>query len=194
MADARPDAAEARLVVLHDGYAGRTVASTVSYVEDGDARVVVDPGMVASPDAILGPLLELGCAAPDITDVVISHHHPDHTRFVGLFPRARLHDHWAVYEGDVWTARPAEGFAVSPSVRLIETPGHTPQDITTLVATPDGIAALTHLWWHADGPEEDPLAWDGGRLHEGRARVLELASRIVPGHGPPFDVTPATPR
>ncbi len=69
---------------------------------------------------------------------------------------------------------------------LWETPGHTPQDISTLVTTPDGLVAVTHLWWHA-GMEGDPRAVDLDALHRGRARVLEVATRIVPGHGPAFD-------
>ncbi len=50
-----------------------------------------------------------------MTDVVLSHHHPDHTINAALFPSARYHDHWAIYQDDVWTSRDAEGFELSPS-------------------------------------------------------------------------------
>src|SRR5438067_2245581 len=110
------------------------------------------------------------------------------------FPRARFHDSWAIYQGDVWKGRPAEGFALSPSIRLIETPGHTPQDITTLVSTSGGTVAFTHLWWRATGPAEDPLASDPSALHRNRARVLEIAQLIVPGHGAAFKPSAETPR
>jgi glyoxylase-like metal-dependent hydrolase (beta-lactamase superfamily II) len=158
-------------------------------------RAVVDPGMV--PDvagAILDPLAGLGESAASITDVILSHHHPDHTVNMGLFPRARIHDHWAWYRGDEWVDRPAEGFALSPSVVLIETPGHTPQDITVLVGAADGLVALTHLWWSSSGPAEDPYATDPDALHLGRARVLEVAALVVPGHGPAFPPDQHTPR
>ncbi|HEV2457740.1 MAG TPA: hypothetical protein VGS80_05195 [Ktedonobacterales bacterium] len=128
------------------------------------------------------------------TDVVFSHHPPDHTLNAALFPNARVHDYWAIYQGDRWESRPAEGYQLAPSIRLIETPGHTPQDITTLVGTSEGIVALTHLWWHARGPAEDPLAADMAALHAGRARVLRVAALIVPGHGAPFVPGPDTPR
>jgi glyoxylase-like metal-dependent hydrolase (beta-lactamase superfamily II) len=114
---------------------------------------------------------------------------------VALFPRARLHDHWAVYQDDVWVSRAAEGFAVSPGVTLLETPGHTPQDISTVVQTDRGVVVCTHLWWMADGPPEDPYAPDPELLHDNRSRVLELGpALIVPGHGPPFAVSDSTPR
>lgn len=184
----------ARLHVIQDGSGRPLVRSTVSVVVDGDQVIVVDPGMAPSQAAILDPLAALGIAPANVTDVVISHHHPDHTVNVGLFGEARVHDHWAVYHHDTWTSRPAEGFAVSTSVILWETPGHTPQDITTIVGTPDGIHACTHVWWHSSGPPEDPLAVDPIAIHRHRDRILAVADTIVPGHGPAFAPDTSTPR
>lgn len=189
-----PEAARAEVRVLLQGYASRGVASTVTYIRDGDVRVIVDPGMAPSPGAILDPLAALGETPQAITDVVFSHHHPDHTLNAALFPNARFHDFWAIYQGDQWTNRPAEGFLLSPSIRLIETPGHSPQDITTLVGTPEGIVACTHLWWHEHGPAEDPRADDMAGIRAGRERVLQVATLIIPGHGAPFTPGPTTPR
>jgi len=180
--------------VLFEGYVGDRVAGTVSFVRDGDVRVIIDPGMVPEPAAILGPLGKLVRSPDEITDVIFSHHHPDHTLNAALFPRARFHDFWAIYKGDVWEQRPAEGFGLSPSIRLLETPGHTPQDITTMVSTNEGMVAFTHLWWSASGPAEDPLASDPSALHRNRVRVLQIAALIVPGHGAAFKPTPETPR
>src|SRR5256884_9545633 len=138
-----PVAAEFR--VLFTGIVRERVASTVRFVRGGAVRVIVDPGMVPEPAAILGPLGEVVDSAEEITDVIFSHHHPDHTLNAALFPKARFHDFWAIYQGDVWKGRPAEGFALSPSIRLIETPGHTPQYITTLVSTSGGTVPFTNL-------------------------------------------------
>lgn len=192
----QPSAMSAQVHILFAGYAASRVASTVSYIRDGDAHVVVDPGMVPEPGAILDPLAALGVVPTTITDVIFSHHHPDHTLHAALFPHARFHDQWAIYKGDVWTSRPAEGYAVSPSILLIETPGHSPQDITTLAGTSSGIVAFSHLWWHAQGPAEDPRATDLAALHANRARVLRIPSlvQIVPGHGAPFTPDNSTPR
>ncbi|HEX9824888.1 MAG TPA: MBL fold metallo-hydrolase [Actinomycetota bacterium] len=184
----------AELHVLFEGYVGEHTAATVAFIRDGDARIVWDPGMVPSPDVILDPLERLGVAPHDVTDVILSHHHPDHTMHAGLFPAARVHDHWAWYRGDLWVTRPAEGFAVSPNVTLRETPGHTPQCVTVLVGTAEAVVALTHLWWASEGPPEDPFATDPAALHAGRALVLELADRILPGHGAMFRPGPDTPR
>lgn len=185
----------AEVRILHEGYLGDRVGSTVGLILDGDLVVVVDPGLVRDRRAILDPLAEAGVEAEAVTDVVFSHHHPDHTINAALFPAARFHDHWAVYEGDLWTSRDAEGYRLSPGVSLIETPGHTPQDISTLVETDAGLVVFTHLWWTSDHPVEDPYATDADALHANRARVLGLSPRtVVPGHGASFVPDDSTPR
>jgi glyoxylase-like metal-dependent hydrolase (beta-lactamase superfamily II) len=198
--DSRPAQSRAEVFVLADGYVRadpdgtRHVGSSVSFIRDGDVLVIVDPGFQPSHDLILSPLAAIGVVPDQITDVVFSHHHPDHTLNAALFPNARFHDNWAMYHnGDIWVSRQAEGVALSPSITLIETPGHTPQDITTLAGTADGIVAFTHLWTSV-AATEDPLAADSAALHANRVRVLSVANRIVPGHAAPFDVNDAVPR
>jgi glyoxylase-like metal-dependent hydrolase (beta-lactamase superfamily II) len=180
--------------VLFEGYTGDRTACTVAFIRDGNTQIVWDPGMVPSRDAILDPLRHRGVDAADVTDVVLSHHHPDHTMNAGLFPDARVHDHWAWYRGDLWVDQEAEGFEVSPSVVLTRTPGHTPECLTVLAGTAEGITALTHLWWSEEGPPEDPYASDPKALHTSRERILETAGVIVPGHGAMFRPTEATAR
>jgi glyoxylase-like metal-dependent hydrolase (beta-lactamase superfamily II) len=185
----------ARLDVLVEGYARLpNVAGTVSLLRDAGRVVVVDPGMVADRDLILRPMRELGVRPEDVTDVVLSHHHLDHNLNVALFPVVPVHDVQSVIEGDVFTRRDADGVQLTPSIRLLATPGHTAQDITTLVGTPDEVAALTHLWWTADGPADDPYTPDRELLRRQRERVLELATLVVPGHGAPFRPTAETVR
>lgn len=184
----------ARLDVLVEGYvrfADRAstsghVASTVSLVRDADRVIVVDPGMVSDRDVILRRLAELGVSPDDVTDIVLSHHHPDHTLNAAIFPVVPVHDFQWIMEADNLTLRDADGVQLTPSVRLLFTPGHSPQDITTLVGTPDDVVALTHLWWSSDGPADDPYSHDLEHLHQEREKVLQLATLIVPGHGPAF--------
>jgi glyoxylase-like metal-dependent hydrolase (beta-lactamase superfamily II) len=197
----RPQTSSAEVHILFNGYVNDStnpevsrVASTVAYVREGDVHVIIDPGMVPNPSSMLEPLAALGVSPANITDVIFSHHHPDHTLNAALFPHARFHDHWAIYQGDSWESRPAEGYELSPSIRLIETPGHSPQDITTLVGTREGVIAFTHLWWYASGPADDPFSNDVTALHRNRERVLKVATLVVPGHGAPFTPNESTPR
>jgi glyoxylase-like metal-dependent hydrolase (beta-lactamase superfamily II) len=192
-------AGTAQVFVLHEGYvreeeAGDRVGSTVTLITDGGRVIVVDPGLVAGRDGLLEALAARGPAPDEVTDVVFSHHHPDHTVNAALFPRAAIHDHWATYRGDLWVSRDPGDFELTPSVRLIATPGHTAEDITTLAATPGGVYACTHAWWGPDGPEQDPLAADQAALEQSRRRILAVASVIVPGHGPAFRPGGQSPR
>lgn len=184
--------------ILFTGYHDRPdghVGSTVGLVRDGETIAVIDPGLVPDREAILGPLQRHGLRPEDVTDVVFSHHHPDHTLNAALFPEARFHDHWAIYKNDEWTDRDAEGFELSANVSLIRTPGHTAEDISTLVRTDAGLVVFTHVWWSSQAPVEDPLATDPAALHESRARLLALHPHlVVPGHGAPFTPGSSTPR
>ncbi len=153
----------------------------------GSAQVsVLHEGYVREDSRGYGALAAAGPGPDDVTDVVFSHHHPDHTSNAALFPRATIHDHWASYQGDLWISRDPGDFELTPSVRLIATPGHTAEDITTLAATPEGVYACTHAWWGPDGPAQDPLATDQAALDVSRRRILAVATVIVPGHGPAF--------
>jgi glyoxylase-like metal-dependent hydrolase (beta-lactamase superfamily II) len=185
----------ARVDILVEGYVRPpNVAGTVSLIRDADRVVIVDPGMVADRESILRPMRELGVRPEDVTDVVVSHHHLDHTVNIALFPAVPVHDFQWVVEGDVLTQRAAEGTHITPSIRLHATPGHSPQDITTLVGTADDVVAFTHLWWTEKGPADDPYSLDREELRQQRERVLDLATLIVPGHGAPFRAGASTLR
>lgn len=174
--------------LLHAGYAdGERVGSSVSLVVDGEAVIVVDPGMVADRSLILEPLADHGLAPDEVTHVVLTHHHPDHALNAALFPRAEVVDFWARYRGDRWLDHDGDGHAIGPSSRIILTPGHTAQDLTLLVETDAGVVAFTHCWWRADrSPDRDPLAEDPDALQASRSRILAAADLVVPGHGAAF--------
>ena len=96
-----------------------------------------------------------------MTHVFLSHHHPDHTMNVALFPNAEVVDFWARYKDDLWLDMPGDGYRLSPKAQLWLTPGHTAEDASLIVEADDGVYAMTHLWWHADrSPDLDPYCDD----------------------------------
>lgn len=176
----------ATVELLCAGYVGDRVASTVVLVREGDVVLIVDPGMVRDRRLILDPLRARGLSEDDVTDVIFSHHHPDHTINAALFLKARVHDVWAIYEGDLWGDR-TDTIEGAPSVLLLDTPGHTAQDISTVITTAEGVVVCTHAWWSRTGPLTDPLATDQAQLERSRESILRLNPvRIIPGHGEPF--------
>ncbi len=175
--------------LLHPGYLNGHVGSSVSLVRDGDSRIVVDPGMVAKRSAILDPLAALGVTPEDVTHVFLTHHHPDHTINVALFPNAEVVDFWARYVGDLWLDHSGDGYRLSDNSQLWLTPGHSEEDATLVVDADDGRWAMTHMWWRADRtPTLDPFASDQAALERNRTRVLEAVDWVIPGHGSAFRV------
>ena len=175
--------------LIHAGYTGDRVGSSVVLVRDADALIVVDPGMVARRGLILEPLAGLGVAPEAITHVFLSHHHPDHTINIALFPNAEVVDFWARYRDDLWLDHDGDGYHLAPNSELWLTPGHTEEDATLVVRADDAVYAMTHLWWREDRtPEVDPLGDDQEAIERGRTRVLAAADIVIPGHGSPFRV------
>ncbi len=175
--------------LLHAGYAEDRVGSSISLVQDGEAKIVVDPGMVARRSLILDPLQDLGVAPEAVTHVFLSHHHPDHTVNIALFPNAEVVDFWARYRNDLWLDHAGDGYRLSPHAQLWLTPGHTGEDASLMVEADDAVYVMTHLWWHQDrSPEVDPLGDDQAAIEAGRARVLAAADIVIPGHGGAFRV------
>lgn len=173
--------------VLSIGYLTPGVAGTVVLVRAPEKIVIIDPGMVPTRQAILGPLTTIEIDPKHVSDVIISHHHPDHTINIALFEDALIHDFQATYKNDTWSARRADGVQLAVGLTLLETPGHTPQDISVAMDTSEGLIIYTHLWWSKNGPEFDKYSLDQSQLSEQRRRVLALdPAWIIPGHGEPF--------
>ena len=173
--------------ILSTGYLSPGVAGTVVLARVSERIVILDPGMVPTRQSILSPLSALGIDPDSVSDVVISHHHPDHTINIALFRNALIHDFQATYINDSWTARKAEGAQLAEGFTLLETPGHTPQDISVAMETTDGLVIYTHLWWTQHGPEFDKYSVNQDQLAQQRQRVLNLnPAWIIPGHGEPF--------
>jgi glyoxylase-like metal-dependent hydrolase (beta-lactamase superfamily II) len=175
--------------LLHAGYTGDRTASSIVLVRDGDATIVVDPGMVARRSLILDPLADLGVSSDAVTHIFLSHHHPDHTINIALFPNAEVVDFWARYRDDLWLDHDGDGYRLSPKSQLWLTPGHTEEDASLIVEADDATYAMTHVWWHADRtPALDPVAFDQAALEGARQRILAVADVVIPGHGAPFRV------
>lgn len=161
--------------------------TTTTLVRDRDWVIVIDPGVLESQDVLRDALAQEGLKIDDVNLVIITHSHLDHYRNVGMFPKAKNLEYWALWDG-LKAGEWREQF--SDDIRIIKTPGHNYDGLTILVKTESGMVAIAgDLWWKENNPQDhDPYASDQEKLKESRQNVLKLADWIIPGHGPMFKV------
>jgi len=163
-------------------------------VADAGGVVLVDTCTPGSIEAIGAALTEVGAAWSDVTDVVLTHSHFDHTG--GLTESVDLASGATVWAGaqDAPEIPIVGGRAVRPlaesdrvgNMRVLHTPGHTPGHVSLLH---DGASILFigDLVGSADGALSfGPSAFtaDPARSRQSLQRVVDLQpDRILFSHG-----------
>ncbi|MEK7203189.1 MAG: MBL fold metallo-hydrolase [Patescibacteria group bacterium] len=170
--------------ILIKGYVSEksddTSCCTITLVQDGKNKMVVDPGTAKSQKLIVNALKIHNLKPKDITHVCITHSHMDHYRNIGMFPNAKALDYWGLWDGDKLTEQKSQ---FAKNIKIIKTPGHNYDGITLLVKTTQGIIAICgDVFWKKDYPKADPYASNKLKLVQSRAKVLKLADFIIPGH------------
>lgn len=81
-------------------------------------------------------------------------------------------------------------------IRVVKTPGHSPEHASLLVPTAEGkVLVGADIFWWAEGVKPtldldfpDEFASDMDKLKESRKKALEIADWVIPGHGKIFKV------
>ncbi|MGH2375792.1 MAG: MBL fold metallo-hydrolase [bacterium] len=184
--------------------------SNALLLDDDGTRVVVDTGGSGDRGTLLRRLQEAGLDGSSVEFLILTHLHFDHCLNLDLFPRAtivlgrREHEYVAggAYRRQGDTGIPPfvltllegrqvvfveDDLDVSPGVRVLATPGHTPGSLSVLYTVNEGRRTMAcadlvkNAWEFLNGPPSP----------EGRAtlaRLRPLATRWIPGHDRPFVV------
>jgi glyoxylase-like metal-dependent hydrolase (beta-lactamase superfamily II) len=118
------NAADYRLDVLVQGYPGKSLChgglgwSTIALIRGGGRTILVDVGAFAVRPEFGRQLKAADCAPEDVTDVVLTHAHWDHSVNYTLFPNA-----------DVWIGRAEMDWATSTPVGFTPLPELYVQDL-----------------------------------------------------------------
>lgn len=154
---------------------------TITLVRDKNVIMVIDPGVLENQQLLISKLKDEGLTVDDVNFVCVTHSHADHYRNAGMFPKAKLLEYWALWNGNV-----AESWEeqFTDDILIAKTPGHNYDALTIFVKTPDGLVAICgDIFWKEGGPQDDPYASDPEKLKESRQKVLSMADWIIPGHG-----------
>jgi glyoxylase-like metal-dependent hydrolase (beta-lactamase superfamily II) len=158
-------------------------------VEHPAGFTLIDTGMAPEPSAIGNRLAELGAQWTDVSDVVLTHNHPDHTGGLAqvreLAPKATV---WASpLDPHVGLLSPlSEGVTVR-GLRALALPGHTPGHIGLIHAI-DGTVFAGDTVGVTDGrlvPAPERFTADLGQATLSMRRLAEVTgSRLLFSHGP----------
>lgn len=185
--------------VLIEGYATMTdtgwkaSGSTCLITTEDGIRIITDPG--CNRDLLLQRLHDKGLMIDAISYVFLTHHHVDHAMLAGIFPNAKVVDQEAIYTQDDAIEGP-EGIP-GTNLGIMQTPGHEVRHGALVVpGTEKGtiVIAGDNFWWKTDEEQKitldldmpDDFAEDMEVLKQSRAKVLEVADWVVPGHGRMF--------
>jgi N-acyl homoserine lactone hydrolase len=156
--------------------------SSVTLISAGPRKIIVDTGLKGEEEIILNSLAQREVMAEDVDTIVNTHAHPDHIGNNHLFSRAKL-------------LAPTKEELIAPSVKSIETPGHSMDSISIVVESygvvvlaGDALPTLNN--YLKDTPPARHV--DRDLAYSSMSRILKIADVVVPGHDRPFSVSNRT--
>jgi glyoxylase-like metal-dependent hydrolase (beta-lactamase superfamily II) len=192
-----------KVKVLIEGYAKEVngeefASSSTVLIEDGVNNIIVDPG--SNRSLLLEKLNLEGLTIEDISMVLLTHNHLDHSLLTGMFSNALVYDDSSISSMDSKIINHS-GF-IGENIEIISTPGHDQFHMSVLVKnTSQGNVVISGdiFWWEDETEQEtdyeslinleDPYVKNQEQLLNSRKAILEIADYIIPGHGKPFRVS-----
>lgn len=192
--------------VLQSGYSsvnpdGSMLANgTCTLIIGPSKKVIVDTLSPWDRDVLTNLLQQRDLRPCEITHVICTHGHPDHTGNNNLFTDAEIHIVGnSVYHKDTYSEHQfADGIPYEIDGRdlyIHPTPGHTLDSVSVVVNTRKGRVCVAGDLFEKEEDIKDPSVWkeagseDESQQIKNRCLMLLLSDYIVPGHGPMFKVT-----
>jgi len=216
------------LDILVTGYPGKSVChgslgwSTIALLR-GEGRVaLVDVGSFGQRSLIQKQLATHGLAPGDVTDVILTHSHHDHSVNWVMFPKARVHIgagelEWSLKEpwgtspvpelyvrelaGSPQLVRVAPGTEVLPGVVSHHAPGHTPGHLIftiegaerDVIFTGDAAKNRVELMTHEADMTYDPAVTRASIELMWKLWRKKPNTLLVPGHDVPMVLKDGVP-
>jgi glyoxylase-like metal-dependent hydrolase (beta-lactamase superfamily II) len=167
--------------IVRDGEAILEAHSSCTLVIAGTKKMIVDTSSRQYRRKVLDGLGAVSLRPEDIDMLVSTHRHGDHTGNDDLFTSA----------GRVTLDNGEESVTILPGVRLVSTPGHTPESVSVFVEADERYA----IAGDAMPTEDNYRKWLPPGIHYDRElalasmrKIADFADVVVPGHGGPFRI------
>lgn len=187
------------IIILKEGYTQNLnknqVASdcTISLI-NSTPKIIVDTGNPNDRLFLVKKLKNLGIKLVEIAYVISTHGHSDHVGNNNLFQQAINIVGISISKGDIFVTHSwPRPFVITKEIKVIPTPGHTPEDVSVLVKTRQGMVVITGDLFECEKDLEDENLWktwsfDPKTQFKSRKKIFEIADWIIPGHGSMFKV------
>ena len=166
--------------------------STSTLIRSGDRLIVVDTSSRYLRPALKNSFRELGVFMKDVDTVILTHSHSDHIENLDLFPNAKVYLHAGGEEVPFKHETVTEGIEIAEGVRLVHTPGHTPDSMSVFVKADRNYAVAGDAVPLEDNIRKKVpprLNYDPDLAMQSIKSIVRFADVIVPGHGFPFMTT-----
>ena len=184
--------------VLMEGYSyqgkdGTFRANGTSTLITGAKRIIVDTGSPRDKDRIIKRLQDHGLMPSDIDYVICTHGHIDHVGNLNLFPDAKFIVGHDIMDGDSYAEHDFKDgniYKIGDGIEVIPTPGHTHADVSVLVRHVKDLGTVV-VCGDLFEKENDENEWQSlsecvEKQEKNRAKILQLADYVIPGHGAMF--------
>lgn len=178
--------------IQREGTKVKYARSSVTLIDAGEKRILVDTGMLGEDGVLLDALAARRLKPEDIDFVVNTHLHLDHCGCNLLLRNS-------VFYADKKECPPAyfrptpDGQELLRGVSFLSTPGHTEGSVTVLAETAEGIYAMVGdaipTKENYDSMTPPAINIDERLAMESMKRILSKADFVIPGHGSPFRVS-----
>ncbi|OGS56432.1 MAG: hypothetical protein A3K60_00240 [Euryarchaeota archaeon RBG_19FT_COMBO_56_21] len=173
-----------------DGTTIVDASSTVTFVEFGKHRLIVDTGSPRDWPKIADEMKSLGISPDSIGYIINTHLHIDHIGCNEKFRKAKLFAH-SLEDPPVGILRINDRMTLFPGVEIVPTPGHTAGSLSVFVAGERRyVMAGDALPTKENYIHQIPPSLNISRKLALRSMelILSWAEVVVPGHGSPFEV------
>lgn len=184
--------------------------STVSLLETGDRRILIDTGPASRRAWVYQALRSRDLDFDDIDTVILTHLHWDHCQNTDLFRNARVLVHpkeldyarnpsradvnSASYFADMLAKLKVEpvsdGDTILEGVSILDTPGHTKGHISIAVSVEGETVLVAGDALPDSGTVRRGVPynifWDAGDAKESVEKMLDASRVFYPGHDLPF--------
>lgn len=163
-------------------------SSSVTLIKDSGKNIVFDTGSSVVSEKIIKALKDEGLSPEDIDIVVNSHSHSDHRENNYLFKNAVIYVFANTIKGDMYDFFPTlKSMQIAPQTKIIQTVGHTDEDISVICETKDGVVGIVGDLFKDETSDVD-FCQDEIKLAESQTKIRALSDFIIPGHGQIFKV------